>query len=59
MKLFPADMRQRLRNPSIKMVSGIFLFLIAVVAGIPGAAVIKNGILDYSEIRADMAGSAI
>ena len=37
--------------------------MIAVVAGIPGAAVItnviKNGILDYSEIRADMAGSAI
>ena len=63
MKLFPADMRQRLRNPSIKMVSGIFLFLIAVVAGIPGATVItnviKNGIQDYSEMRADTAGSAI
>ncbi len=44
-------MRQRLRNPSIKLVAGIILFLFAIVLGILGPTVIKDGIQNYQEIR--------
>ena len=51
MTIFPADMRQRLRNPSIKFVSAIILFFIAVAGAILGPTVIKDGIENYQEIR--------
>ena len=53
MTIFPADMRQRVRNPSIKMIAGIIIFLVAIAGGILGPTVIKDGIENYQEIRSN------
>ncbi len=43
--------RQHLRNPSLRLVLGVFVFLLVVAGAILGPTVIKNGINNFQEVQ--------
>ena len=51
MILLGPNWRQHVRNPSIRLVVGIFVFFLVVSAAILGPTVIKDGIENYQEVQ--------